>query len=518
MRQHLINLENAFVYGFSCLNIPDAQWVSNTVNDIKQSLRIDDDEQLQELLMQNSENAFRSLSDILGYNAYFLEDLRKAFDEKNKEAGHDESDLFGHCVGVSSLTILDAKTAAICMLIVRCFDHESQPECYNSKLKITLFRHLTLWSQASRVYTFYIKEKQLTDFTTTFTENPSLLARVVNSGQPQATGNFGFVYRIYLPTDDNEWNLKAGAYALNVSKTSRCNFHLEAESRSLPDVQYAYVIKLLGTGYAELSGETVMVLVTEWVPGGDLESKMNGLKWDQVKHILKVLAYALYTVHRTGNTCLCDLKPANILLDEEQNISTSLQHKGLTKLMGLIYEIHYKKEVENKVADALSRRDDQQQVNNSSQCLVIVKLLPQWIDDVLRSYEGDQDIIQAISRISTRPGDTTETTIQQGLVRYKGKVWIGKHGNLRQQLVNAIHVSGLGDSGVMATYQRLKAVFYWPLMVEDVKKVVQECDTCQRCKDEQDAYPGLLQPLPIPDRAWEHISMDFIESLPKSEG
>lgn len=30
--------------------------------------------------------------------------------------------------------------------------------------------------------------------------------------------------------------------------------------------------------------------------------------------------------------------------------------------------------------------------------------------------------------------------------------------------------------------------------------------------------PGLLQPLPVPEQAWVHITMDFIEQFPKSKG
>jgi hypothetical protein len=49
-----------------------------------------------------------------------------------------------------------------------------------------------------------------------------------------------------------------------------------------------------------------------------------------------------------------------------------------------------------------------------------------------------------------------------------------------------------------------------------VEAFVSECHVCQRAKTENNQYPGLLAPLPIPNMAWTFISMDFIEGLLKS--
>jgi len=45
---------------------------------------------------------------------------------------------------------------------------------------------------------------------------------------------------------------------------------------------------------------------------------------------------------------------------------------------------------------------------------------------------------------------------------------------------------------------------------------VTSCDSCQRNKASNQAPAGLLQPLDIPERRWDHITMDFVVQLPKT--
>ena len=48
----------------------------------------------------------------------------------------------------------------------------------------------------------------------------------------------------------------------------------------------------------------------------------------------------------------------------------------------------------------------------------------------------------------------------------------------------------------------------------DIDRYIQNCNDCRRSTIPRDKTPGLLKPLPIPERPWQHISMDFHE-LPK---
>ena len=74
-------------------------------------------------------------------------------------------------------------------------------------------------------------------------------------------------------------------------------------------------------------------------------------------------------------------------------------------------------------------------------------------------------------------------------------------------------------AGHQGAERTTKRYYYWPGMDEDVRAFVQTCPVCQRAKGSNQKPLGLLQPLPIPERKWQSISMDFVVQLPKtSEG
>ena len=67
------------------------------------------------------------------------------------------------------------------------------------------------------------------------------------------------------------------------------------------------------------------------------------------------------------------------------------------------------------------------------------------------------------------------------------------------------------------TVPQLQRTYWWPYMRADVERFVGTCVPCQRNKSSTQAPAGLLQPIPIPGRRWEMVSLDLITGLPTSE-
>ncbi|KAL0195114.1 hypothetical protein M9458_008686, partial [Cirrhinus mrigala] len=90
---------------------------------------------------------------------------------------------------------------------------------------------------------------------------------------------------------------------------------------------------------------------------------------------------------------------------------------------------------------------------------------------------------------------------------------------LRQRLLQLVHSTpSSGHPGITATIQLLTNRYWWPSLQTDTIAFIRDCPTCNTSKSTHQLPTGLLQPLPIPQRPWSHIAIDFITDLPPSSG
>jgi hypothetical protein len=196
---------------------------------------------------------------------------------------------------------------------------------------------------------------------------------------------------------------------------------------------------------------------------------------------------------------------------DDHKVVSRVQQKALLKLMDLKYKIQYKKGISNAAADALSRRPEQQSL------LAISVSTPSWLEKLQQGYEDDEEAKKLLVELSLQSANDQGFILHNGIIRHKGRIWVGNNILAQQHILQALHASGVGGhSGIQATYHRIKTLFSWPKLKHTVTQFVQSCQVCQQAKNEHVKLPGLLQPLPVPPQAWHTVSMDFIEGLPKS--
>jgi hypothetical protein len=181
----------------------------------------------------------------------------------------------------------------------------------------------------------------------------------------------------------------------------------------------------------------------------------------------------------------------SLLHMSDQRVTTKLQQKALLKLMDLQFKIQYKKGTSKQVDDSLSRCSSHLTVT------AIAISNPEWLARVKEGY--DPIAVKLLKELSDNPGATSSFSLHDGIVRHKGRVWMGNNKLAQQYVVWAMHNSAMGGhSGVQATYYRIRRLFTWPRMKGTIYEFIKSCAICQQAKVEHTKPTGLLQPLPVP--------------------
>ena len=118
-----------------------------------------------------------------------------------------------------------------------------------------------------------------------------------------------------------------------------------------------------------------------------------------------------------------------------------------------------------------------------------------------------------------REGTIQRYWLEQDLLYAKGgRIFVLK-GALQKYLMMETHdPQWAGHPGRERMVALLSQTYYWPKMEDDVELYVRTCLVCQQDKTLRQREAGLLQPLPIPERPWVSVSMDFIVGFLKVDG
>jgi len=140
---------------------------------------------------------------------------------------------------------------------------------------------------------------------------------------------------------------------------------------------------------------------------------------------------------------------------------------------------------------------------------------------IKRAQEGDERVVKAVEelkRAEIKILKDEEWEIEDGIVTKEEKIYVPE-GELRGEIIRLYHNTPVGGHrGKWKTAELVARNYWWPGVTKEVGRYVDECDMCQRYKNQSEAPVGKLMPNAIPEKPWSHISADFITKLPLAQG
>uniref|UniRef100_A0A3B3H6Q5 Gypsy retrotransposon integrase-like protein 1 n=1 Tax=Oryzias latipes TaxID=8090 RepID=A0A3B3H6Q5_ORYLA len=162
------------------------------------------------------------------------------------------------------------------------------------------------------------------------------------------------------------------------------------------------------------------------------------------------------------------------------------------------FTITYRPGSRNVKPDALSRKYSPSEQPTST-------ILPSTCIIGNLTWDIETKVLQALSKDNNHPPVP------------RGTLYVPP--DLRSEVITWGHTSRMAcHGGVHRTLNLIRKRFHWSTMDKDVREYIAACTTCARSKTSSSAPAGLLHPLPMPNRPWSHIAMDFVTGLPPSHG
>ena len=194
---------------------------------------------------------------------------------------------------------------------------------------------------------------------------------------------------------------------------------------------------------------------------------------------------------------------------------TARQARWAEFLSEFDYNIIYKEGKDNIVADALSRRSDLKLdhvtvVNSLSTSISNDE--NKLLEEIKINYLKDK-VCKNLLKNCKKPFH-----LENGLIMRGEQIYIPLNKKIMTEILKEAHdIPISGHMGINKTLEKINRKYYWPKMHRHIQYYINTCMKCQENKSSNQLPMGLLQSLPIPERRWQQITMDFIVQLPMTK-
>lgn len=244
--------------------------------------------------------------------------------------------------------------------------------------------------------------------------------------------------------------------------------------------------------------------------------EMKALTWavEHFRHFLAARHFYAYTDH----------KPLQKLQQKHSKTLSQLQHLMLQHS----FTLRYTPAKNNAIADYLSRHTvsaakfvpTQERLLHAQTADPVCKALATMLEAPAAQIKDTADRAAAECRLTA--GQLLRVTklcvLRNKLVCYRpdpnGPSRVVVPAQLRPELLRLAHEHGLaGHGGRDQTAARLRPLFWWPHMHNDVRKFVTSCTTCQSFRHTHKQTHNPLTPLDAPSNINERIHVDLFGPL-----
>ncbi|KAL0534029.1 hypothetical protein IC582_028306 [Cucumis melo] len=190
----------------------------------------------------------------------------------------------------------------------------------------------------------------------------------------------------------------------------------------------------------------------------------------------------------------------------------------------------------NVVADALSRKSSHSNITLNSigssllrelkmdeaavsvgklgSLIAHFQVQPILIDRIIKAQLDDARLRKLAEEVRQNQRLNYSLKDDVALMKYD-RLCVPSDQTIKDQILKEAHSSAYAmHPGSTKVYITLKKHYWWLGMKREIADYVAKCLICQQVKPERQRPAGLLNPLPVLEWKWEHVTMDFLFGLP----